>query len=425
MANSALTIGRLGLSVSTGTDIRPYPDLKFDGDRVSFSGDLIASGVDEAKVLRQQLNGYGPHNTDEPVVAVTWTDDDSIDGFYYVMGTEVSTIAASYLDGKGWFPFSIDLLRVEGYQAPLHEVAVVGALRTNEVGVTSGTVSTWVGLPQMNFDLVTLGTSASTAGPFTTSDSNSASIVYLSSTNDWVVYTPQDVTSGMVGAATIQTSTNGTTFSTVVGRQFPNGSTAKYVRLTNDHTRVTTSGTNSILVDTWDNAAGAWESTEFGIGVYSGGFTNGSINWTTGSTTVLRNAVEVASVRLALHPSGVDQHGYVDLTVRRGSPIVEGYRWVKTAVQVAVYRTAAEAATAITGGIEATSANAAGNKFTILSPTLSTVVTSNTSGIYSTNATLTYPFAVSPRAGALPGTTKTVAGTYFSASEHRSQVVAR
>ena len=68
MANAALTVGRVGIDVIAGGGVELYPDLSWDGDRLSFSGDLIAGSAADARSLRAQLNGYGPHNTDEPIV---------------------------------------------------------------------------------------------------------------------------------------------------------------------------------------------------------------------------------------------------------------------------------------------------------------------------------------------------------------------
>jgi len=262
MANSALTIGRLGLDVETDTDIRPYPDLSFDGDRVSFSGDLIAPDVATAKVYRQQLNGYGPHNTDEPIVAVTWEDDDTVSGFYFVVKSEVSTVPASYLDGKGWFPFSVDLVRVEGYQAPLVEVVRNGAVRSNSHSFTNGVPV--VGLPG---PLRTPRFSAVQDGEASVATERGSVRVYGDATYSLQVSYAIEPDTFYEGACRIEVSHDeGVSWHVATGRQLRN--LPSWVRLSNGRVRCTlglADGATVLTTEVWDSDAGAWEDTAFHV----------------------------------------------------------------------------------------------------------------------------------------------------------------
>jgi len=146
MADARLTIGRVGLDVTSGDEVDPFPGITWDGDRLSFSGMVKSDSVNGGKALRQQLNGYGPHNPDEPVVPVTWSGDSGVDGFYTVLSTEVNANDGTYLGDAWWFPFSVDLERVPGWQAPLFEVLASGADRANVHSVASQARS-WVAGP--------------------------------------------------------------------------------------------------------------------------------------------------------------------------------------------------------------------------------------------------------------------------------------
>lgn len=262
-AANTLTIGRVELTNGSAPD----PGMTWEGDQLSFSGVLKASTEADVMALRDQVIGL-QGNIDEPIVPVTWSDDSSVDGFYRVLGTSVGTVGASYV--AYWFPFAVDLERVDGWQAPLFEVLRDGAVRTNSVSFTDNEavaltglpggnkVPQWTSLPdgQVNYDLAN-GSVSMFAGP---SYDNDASF-YVEAADYYG------------GAVSVEVSPDeGTTWNTIVGRQVPN--TPTWVRMTNDRVRMTLSELSGALVmtagyfdrlNTTTDSNGTWEETEFNL----------------------------------------------------------------------------------------------------------------------------------------------------------------
>lgn len=148
MANARLTIGRLGLDVVSGSEVDPYPGISWDGDRLTFSGMLKADTTNGGAVLRQQASGYGPQNTDEPVIPVSWSGDATVDGFYFPVSIEVEADAGSYVGDNWWFPFKADLVKGgDRFKSPLMEIVTSGALRSNSNSITTSVALTGMGIP--------------------------------------------------------------------------------------------------------------------------------------------------------------------------------------------------------------------------------------------------------------------------------------
>jgi len=140
-----------------------------------------------------------------------------------------------------------------------------------------------------------------------------------------------------------------------------------------------------------------------------------------GSLTVLRNSPESVSVRLG----AADGPEMLDLTLRRGLNFIEGYVQSSTSSTYGIFRTASETGASVTGGIEASAANDAGNKFTLLSPRTITKDTTGVSGISLTAGATTFPFAMSPVNTDTVSGTATLAAAYFSAVNERQHVSVR
>ena len=127
--------------------------------------------------------------------------------------------------------------------------------------------------------------------------------------------------------------------------------------------------------------------------------------------TVKRNSPEAVTVRLGLDqengatPAAVT----IDLTLRRGALWVEGVMSrtaeavVYLANQMGIYRNSAEAATAHTGGVHATSADAQGGKY-LLNTALSKTNDLTQGGFYVSSAVNDFDFQI----GYEPGTPATI-----------------
>lgn len=129
---SQLTIGRCGLDV----ELEHPADFSQGGERLTLAGDYQASSVARSKVLRQQLLGL-PNNPWEPVVPVTWSEDSTADGYYRVLGADVSNTPVSLNDG--FFNFAVQLERIPHYRTAIIEAVCSGDERVNAHSITAAT----------------------------------------------------------------------------------------------------------------------------------------------------------------------------------------------------------------------------------------------------------------------------------------------
>lgn len=135
--------------------------------------------------------------------------------------------------------------------------------------------------------------------------------------------------------------------------------------MSNGLVRVSPGNAGSFSVACWD--AAAWRSVKsYQIAVSGAALTDQP------EVTVLRNTPEDVGIRLTF--PGSPGRTTVDLSLRRGSRFVTGVIKRHSAATLRIQRTEAEAATEVTGGLRATTADADGNRFVLGSA--STVTTS-------------------------------------------------
>ena len=437
MANAALTVGRVGIDVIAGGGVEVYPDLSWDGDRLSFSGDLIAGSAADARSLRAQLNGYGPHNTDEPIVPVTWSVDDTIDGYFRVMSSTVSDFShGSYLGGKTLYRFELDLERVPGWQAPLFEVQTSGAVRdTNGVaGPGYGAVTSFVGVPPFDSLLhhYAFGSLIDDTA-VTTNDIESHEVVLLRDVStsregffDNSVQFSQTPANFYDGAAFIEASDDGTNWFPVTGRQTENR--PSMWRMGNGLIRWTTDSNSGFTLSAWSNGSTTYHDKGFRVVTD----TNGDPG-PPATVTVLRNDPAAVSARVWFNIDPVISAGldiskpvYADFTIRRSTWWVEGR--VSAAAQgvpapdMGLRRSVAEQAVSDTTGIYAASADADGNIYQIRSP--QAVTKHNTNGYMVVTGADYFNWMVGyqNKAG---GSTIITRDLYFAAMRHNQRIVAR
>lgn len=348
-----LSIGRCGLDVTCDE----VESLDMDGRSVRLSGILYASSLADVKVLRQQLLGH-VDNPDEPVVPVAWSEDSSIDGFYKVRSASVGTTAVSY--AANWFPFSVDLERVHGTTiACIAEAIQTVALRTNSYGITT---ASWVALPFVQ-----------SFTPLTAFIRNSSTTVAVQTARlgESTMYTG-DATALFPGSATMQIVIPpsewytgscrvevGSSSRKAVGRDIVNDLTNW--RISNGMIRVIGNSTTGSQLDVqWHNGT-SWSATKSFEVTYGGAAYTG-YGVAPRSVHILRNSPERVTVRVMVNTVAID------LSIRRGSRTVEvGVALVDGISTLAhgVKRTSVEAATALTGGIRATSNDGDGNRYVI------------------------------------------------------------
>lgn len=122
--------------------------------------------------------------------------------------------------------------------------------------------------------------------------------------------------------------------------------------------------------------------------------------------TIIRNDPEQVIARLSWPVTGAGRVS-ADLSLRRGARAVAGVLKRQAAATLGITRTAAEAATAVTGGVKATAADGDGNRF-VLGSSKSTTTTVDTASIAKAS-TLSLDFFVGHEVGASP-----VAGDAFA-----------
>ena len=427
------TLGRVGLDVVANSVDAPAT-WEVSGDDIRWGGVLRASSVADVKFLRGGLNGL-VGNPDEPWVPFTWSEDPALwDMMVRVNSVRVGTVPLSLT--AGWFPFDVSMTRLPGTaNAPLVESRLLGALRTNSHSIVKGSTVPWWATPtDATQDLTVYGITAATR----TGSGGSVKVQYT--TTGTLLYdarpTMQLAPSDWYDmAAKVELSSDGgSTYRAIVGRQITNLPTAW--RLSNDLVRVTYGGSAGLLtVQHYSSAASAWQNAKtykltFGstpavIGAFS-------------TLTVLRNSPECVSIRLAteLDSSTLPWPTNVDLTLRRGSLFVEGFvsrpadpsGAGPVGYNLGIYRNTAEAATAHTSGVHATSADAGtgGGKY-ILTTSAAKTNDLTQGGFYLNGGGTDMPFMIGyePSSAAGPDTFTNQVYAYFAAVTERQQPVQR
>lgn len=350
-----LTIGRCGLDV-THDNVQSIDD---SGDRVQIQGWLYTSSLADVKVLRQQLLGH-VDNPDEPVVPVTWSSDSTLDGFYRVTGASVGAQYEQRNYDNFIFPFSVDLERVHGTTvACIAEAIQTVALRTNSYGITT---ASWVALPfvqsftpltafiRNSTTTVALQTARLGESTMYTAD---AAALFPGSASAQIVVPPSE---WYTGACRVEV---GSSFRKAVGRDIVNDLTNW--RISNGMVRISANVTTGSQLDVqWHNGT-SWSTTKSFEVTYGGAAYTG-YGVAPRSVHILRNSPERVTVRVTVNVIAID------LSVRRGSRTVEvGIAVVDGISTLAhgVKRTSVEAATALTGGIRATSNDGDTNRYVL------------------------------------------------------------
>ena len=383
---AGITLGRITLPRTSTVDI--------DGRTVEISGSMQSTTLLAATVLRQQLVNMGD-NPDEPVVPVTWSEDSSVNGFYRVVSSGVQLDRERSLRGSYHHLWDVVLEQVPGWNAPLVESTIVGAVRTNSHSLTSTDTRPWHAVPNTaeGYTEYFSGQSSRTiaaadgstirhydGGASTGEDHyfDAAPQFYLPAA-DWYD-----------AACSIQI-----TDQVVVGTQWLSDP-ADWL-LSNELVKVEPGASaGQFKVSHWDGSA--WDAVTYTLGLFATPWA--ALTVAPHAIRVLRNGPEMAGIRLAYTGMDIgtiteDWSYTLDLSVRRGARYIEGlFIGSGPLGQWGVGRTATEAATALTGGIRATANDAAGNKFVLASPRATT--NDLTEGrIYATSALAgSYPFMV-------------------------------
>lgn len=312
-----LTIGRVDPFT-----VGPY-NIQHRGDRLRFDVDIHADTFAEAQAVRAQLLGHAD-NDDEPVIPITWTGDDHLDGFYQVRGVQAQP-DNTYTAG-GAIRCRVDLDRVVGgWSNPRFETNAISKPITDGWSL-AGT------LPS--------GDSHTTITAFTTlrEQSQAGNITNVVDSADGDLYLVYDRESAGFdlsfpatlaepskfywGAPKVEVDITGSgDWVIVVGRQLPDAQNyAGRWRISNGLCRVTPVFANDgeLTLEVYDDGAGGW-TTVATVDRYSAtqslGFAtsgaSGTQVWI--PPQILRNSIDAVVLRFT---------GYADqeqtLTMRRG-----------------------------------------------------------------------------------------------------------
>lgn len=419
-ADLAHRLAQIEYVIAIGDDTVQLPSpnkISRNGRTLRLGGEFM---VDErrGRILAAQLNGYGPHNSAEPIVEFTYDTSDGdvdiagdLDGFYVVadIGVDYQKLAA------GWFAWTAELVALPSGRSPLFEIASLGTLRDTGLAVTG---DPWVAFP---------------AGPFTIDGGVSPTnervygpdqmpIVIAASTADDQLYDGAityraDLGDYRIGACAIEaTFDDGNTWHPVPGDQLPAESTAW--RMTNHRCRVSLVAdgvTGAAKVEVFDDIGDRWEAQLFHVYNDILPFAFADVV----AITVLDHSLTLVSVRVTT--GGLST---IDFTLRRGAHFVECVATSGDGATEAwsVAPSPTEAADPVTGGSDADVADADGNKWAIRSP-LAVDVDTATGQTGPTTDAAVFPFALSAsNADLIAGVTLNEA--YFAANYPEQNVVA-
>lgn len=331
-----LTVGRVGVDVELGRPNRWDIDASARRTTERVSGQLHSTSLAATKELRAELAA-----SIGQLVAVTWTDDPSRDGFYLLVGASIDADDYS-LNESGLFDFDLTLERLGGESEVEFQSDLTSLVRANGHGLIQSEVVLWHAAP---VGAVAYKGGGGVSATIRTGEDGAVPVYTgLATTSDPVWGVPpagyylgaSRITSG--GYRRAGTYTTNTPADFVLG--------------------------NSILEVRGEASAGA-STGRLGIRVHDGtgwgAWTTFEIRYATTTAipewhylTIVRNTPEVCVIRLirdAEESPPVDSRHTLDLTLRRGAPYVAAYYTYEHATDNptwSVDRTAVDAATAVT-----------------------------------------------------------------------------
>lgn len=360
-----------------------------DGNRVRINGTIRETTAAGFSVALAQVRGILNDPDQISGIPVIPSADSSLAGFYRVTGGGVDVTPESYR--SFWANYSLELERVPGFVSPLVESRLLGGLRTNDHSIVVGDTSPWWATPtdaEQDNQGVSTAARAGDGGSVAFQYTSAGTVLYDRTASmrlaagDWY-----DM------AATIEV-TDGVTWRKLVGRETGATPTTGW-RLNNGLTRVSYGGGNGLLSVEHHNGTSWGTAKIYKVGVESTGVLT-AFNVPFTSLTVLRNAPEAVAIRLGTGTGAA--YTVIDINLRRGAYMADCAVIYSSAGYFGVARNVTEAATALTGGIVATSADADGNKFVLSTPVAKTNDLTN-GGFIADVAARVFPFAIGTQIG--------------------------
>lgn len=374
-----LTIGR----AFDGVDV-DVSAANWSGPRqLSLSGDLYLGAVASASrrgtaaAVRERLVSLAG-SLDEPSVAVTWTEDSSINGHYMVAGGTVDYTPASLNDG--YATWSADLERVGESSLPSFEVVTsYGAVTAgptdatlNAAGDANGAIC---GVPASATDVWSGDDTRKGKAVVTrASDSGSVRVLWGDLFSDMpgtlYHYFAVAAADAYDGACTIKGTYAGVADMLCLGRSMEPAVDTNF-QLSNGIVRARFNASGVLIIQTYDT--NAWVTVGPATWGITGTIGGNSFSWSASSTTsaitVLANRPEIAVVRIVGDEItiGGTRRGrcWLTLTVKRGGRIVEAYLDADFDATWAIAPSSNSAATNLTNYARQTSNDASGNRWVV------------------------------------------------------------
>ena len=406
-----ITIGRAGNDSTTG-DVTSVAE---NGPLLAISGRTRYGSLKEALTIRAQLLGY-VSSPDESFVPVTWAEFPHLDGYYRVDSARVEMPVSTALSGI--FRWSVSLIPVTGFAAPLIESVFLGKLRASPFALTArrtvvipGSARSYVEY-QAGVGFVARAVSSARTGA--TSSVN----IFLPTTDSFIGQFYLPPAAFYDGSATLRSGYPGRV---LVGRQIQNEPLAW--EMSNDLMQVRQVVSEAFVLEfrMWDVSAWSpWETLSLASAANGPDFALSAPH----TITVLANSPEAVTIRLLTTSSIETNSSYspvmVDLTLRRGARSVA----VEWNMPQAFFPRAGASnwvdPVALTGGFTKLTN---GRQLFMGSPLGSSRATSGTGQLYSVTTTKTFPFCFG-----LTNSTETpqaMLNEYFWAASEKMTVVAR
>lgn len=387
------------------------------GGQHMVTGHVTASGPVAFQVAMAQFMGI-INNPDEQAVAVVPSQDSSRTGYYRVLDGHLDLSPSSLRNYSA--PARLSLEALPSRYTPLIESRIYGTLRVNDHSIAKGTTVPWWASPidaTMDYTSTTTATRAGESGSVKVGY-NTSGATYYDDTFGWQCLAADYYD----GAAVLEVTSDGVTWVRLPGLRTGAASAASAYgwRLNNGLVRVVYGGSAGTL-SVQHYISSAWVTAKtYKITYSSSGTAIG--DWK--AISILRNDPACVTIRLSAelsstYPAQVN----VDVSLRRGALWIDCVATKDSSVvsvtgtELGVFRTSAEAATAHTSGIHATSADAAGHKYILTTSKTKTNDLTN-GGMYVATSVQVFPFMIGyePSGASGPDTFTNQVYSWFAAT---------
>lgn len=396
-------IGRFGRGTAEVTVTR----WQRDGDRISCGGWIVGASLANATQERDRLLGL-KNNPDEPIVPFYWNSDLTQWGYCQVVDVSCPWDLALTLE-QFRFQWSAELVEIAEGFAAVHEVLSKGAVRTNAHTIAAGDVRAFHCVPDAakgyapglsGLGINTISTAVDEPADLIRryDDGTPAAPEYFNTRKHWQV-APNAFYVGACAVLDGSEVDDDFGAATVVGRRFSNpGEAVTGWTITNGLVRVSpyeTGDPGDWLFSWWDpnDTPAQWHDK-----IVQFGGTDVDFDTYPTYMQIVVNSPDMVSVRCGISSfaaTSVDDAVTLDLTIRRGSRLVECYLKLDGVAtsKWQIRNVPDEAGTGITGGRAANANDAEGDRYVLLCPVAFTDVPTGT-GIAIDAAATTATFGV-------------------------------